>query len=145
MIELRANDPSKIIWDSFILVIAIYNSITVPLEISFDPEIVEILESFNYYTIDLVFTCIFFLDILINANTTFYDTDGEEIFEKGRIVRNYASGSFLIDLISSLPLKGGFKIFNILKIIRLRKLSGIIDKLNYHEDTKSVSNILFHF
>ena len=139
--ELRANDPSKIMWDSFILVIAIYNSITVPLEICFAPEIEEVLAKFHYSTIDNVFTAIFFIDILLNANTTFYDTDGEEIFEKKKIWKQYLFGAFSIDLLSSLPLNDGFKIVNILKIVRLRKLSGIIDKLDYHEDTKSVSNI----
>ena len=49
------------------------------------------------------------------------------------------TGSFIIDLVSSLPLPKPYKFLNMLKIVRLRKLSGLIDKLDYDEDSKSVS------
>ena len=119
--------------------IAIYNSITVPLEICFDPEIDQVFAKFHYKTLDTVFSCVFFTDIALNSITTFYDTDGEEIFDKARIFKNYIAGPFIIDLVSSLPLPKPYKFFNMLKIVRLRKLSGLIDKLDYDEDSKSVS------
>ena len=125
--------------------IAIYNSITVPLEICFDPEIDQVFAKFHYKTLDTVFSCVFFTDIALNSITTFYDTDGEEIFDKARIFKNYIAGPFIIDLVSSLPLPKPYKFFNMLKIVRLRKLSGLIDKLDYDEDSKSVSYLFVKF
>ena len=84
--EIRANDQKKIAWDSFIILIAIWNAVTVPLEICFDPEIIEIFDKFHYFTLDKCFNIIFFIDIGLNSITTFYDTDGEEIFDKPRIL-----------------------------------------------------------
>ena len=56
-----------------------------PLEICFDPEIMDVFNKFHYQQLDTAFMVIFFLDIGLNSITTFYDTDGEEIFDKTRI------------------------------------------------------------
>jgi len=75
-------------------------------------------------------------------NTTYYDHDGEEIFDKKAIRLHYLFGMFLIDLLSSLPIELFFpgsqlRMINILKIIRIFRLTGIINKMNVDEEKKS--------
>ena len=86
----------------------------------------------------------FFLsDIFFQMNTTYYDSDGEEIFQKSKIRKNYLFSSFTIDLLSSLPIEFFFpgtvlRILNVLKIIRVLRLTAIINKMNVDEETKSL-------
>jgi len=75
-------------------------------------------------------------------NSTFYDSDGEEIFDKHKIRVNYLSNMFLIDTLSSIPIEymlpgHPLRMINILKIIRVFRLTAIINKMNVDEETKS--------
>lgn len=74
---IRANDSWKFQWDILILLIAIFNSITIPLTLSFD-EIQQYLSSNLLYVIfnSYFSSFIFFMDILLQMNTTYYDSDG---------------------------------------------------------------------
>jgi hypothetical protein len=77
-------------------------------------------------------------------NTTYYDNDGEEIFSKRKIIVNYMKGMLIIDILSSIPIdSGNWKIINILKLVRVFKLPGIINKMNADEETKSVLRLGF--
>ena len=140
---IRANDQIKLSWDILILIIAIFNSFSIPLTLAFDG-IDEAFSNNIYYTItNLAGTCLFIFDILINLNTTYYDHDGEEVHEKKRIMKNYVFGLFPIDLMSSLPLEqisfvpAQWRILNMLKIIRVSRITPIINKMNINEETKS--------
>jgi len=102
---VRQNDPVKFWWDIIILIIAIFNSVTIPLTLSFD-EISESLSGNSLYNfINIASTVFFMLDIILQMNTTFYDPEGEEIYDKKKIRINYLFGMFFIDLISSLPIE----------------------------------------
>ena len=74
-------------WDIFIIVLALYNTIVIPLTIAFDPPILDgiaigVFESF----IDLAF----FTDIVINFRTTFISSvTGEEIYDSKDIAKHY--------------------------------------------------------
>lgn len=140
---MRQNDTSKFIWDIVILLIAIFNCITIPLSLSFD-QIAASFETNTYYNfINISSTLFFIADIFLNFNTTYYDQDGEEVLDKKRIRIHYIFTSFLVDLASSLPIDIFFpgsplRILNILKIIRVFRLTGIINKMNADEETKSI-------
>jgi hypothetical protein len=142
-ISIRQNDPWKLYWDSIILGFAIFNSITIPLALSFE-EINETLYANKLYVIIDTASIVFFLsDIFFQMNTTYYDSDGEEIFQKSKIRKNYLFSSFTIDLLSSLPIEILFpgsvlRILNVLKIIRVLRLTAIINKMNVDEETKSL-------
>lgn len=142
-ISIRQNDPWKLYWDSIILGFAIFNSITIPLVLSFE-EINETLYANNFFVVvDLMSNIFFIVDIYFQMNTTYYDSDGEEIFQKSKIRKNYLFSSFTIDLLSSLPIEVLFpgnvlRILNVLKIIRVLRLTAIINKMNVDEETKSL-------
>jgi len=146
VITFRQNDNFKLWWDSLILIFAIWNCFTVPLVLFFD-EIDEMLAQETYYdVINWISIFLFITDIILQMNTTYYDSDGEEIEDKKKIVRHYIMGMFVIDFISALPIEKLFpgsslRIFNILKIVRLTKLGDIINKANFDEETKSMLRI----
>lgn len=82
------------------------------------------------------------MDIVLQMNTTYYDSDGEEIEDKKKILKHYVSGIFIIDFVSAIPweyiTKSKWRLLNILKIVRLLKLGDIINKANFDEETKSL-------
>lgn len=128
---------------------AIFNSLTIPLTLSFDQIDKDLRELWLYIAVDTVGTAFFVIDIFLNMNTSYYDSDGEEVFSKRRIRRNYLLGLFPIDFLSSIPfdslcppLPTSFKIINILKIVRIRRIAIIINKTNADEVTKSLYRIL---
>ena len=94
------------------------------------------------------------LDIFFQFKTTYYDSDGEEIFNKKMIRKHYILGQFPVDLLSSFPVEYIFttkviRLLNVLKILRIFRISGIINKMNVDEEKKSVSAqidvfMLFH-
>jgi hypothetical protein len=59
----------------------------------------------GYQIINYASTIFFILDIVLQLNTTFYDSDGEEVYNKRRIRTNYLRGMFSIDLVSSIPIE----------------------------------------
>jgi hypothetical protein len=144
---IRQNDAWKFWWDTVILILAIFNSITIPLKLSFD-EFSETLDnSLTYNIVNLTSAVFFILDIFLQLNTTFYDADGEEIFDKRRIRIHYLCGMFTVDLLSSIPIEiilpnHPLRVLNILKILRIFRLTAIINKMNVDEEAKSQMRIL---
>jgi hypothetical protein len=81
-------------------------------------------------------------------NTTYYDSDGEEIYNKRKIITHYIFGMFIIDLVSAPPIEtlapgSQWRLLNILKIIRVFRLTSIINKMNVDEETKSQLRMLY--
>lgn len=84
---------------------------------------------------------------MIVANTSFFSTDGDEITDRYSIIINYAKGLFWIDLLSTIPfeyisgLPDGFNLIAIVKVQRLVRLSGFINKSGFDEKFKSLLRI----
>ena len=101
----KGNGKFKKIWDFIIIFLALYNSFTIPINISFKP---YILNTEIFRIVDSCVDLIFLLDIIITFRSTFLSTDdGKEITDEIRIAKNYTSkvvGGFGIDLLSSIPL-----------------------------------------
>ena len=74
---IRANDSWKFQWDILILLIAIFNSVTIPLTLAFD-EIEDFLSANLFYHLfnNYFAVFIFLMDIVLQMNTTYYDSDG---------------------------------------------------------------------
>jgi len=96
--------------------------------------------------IDLCTNGIFIIDILIVFNTAYYDKEGEEITNHGLIAKKYLSGMFLIDLHSSIPFTylipsvPQMRLFGMLKVVRIRRITKIVNKLQVEEEVKAVSS-----
>lgn len=83
----------------FVLLLALYSCITIPLHLSFLPE-VEAETRFGYF-IDVCF----FLDIIVTFRTTSVNlATGEEIIHSKEIASRYLKGRFMIDFLSAVPI-----------------------------------------
>lgn len=86
------------------MILAIYNSITIPIEMAYYSE-----DLLGQYTIQdflnsLTDVC-FFIDIILNFHTTTTDElTGEEQTEKNKIAMCYLRFQFWVDLASTIPL-----------------------------------------
>ena len=99
---IRESSKAKLRWDIYIILLAIYNSVTIPLGIAYHPEGLDstgvtVFESF----IDLSF----FIDIFVNFRTSFISPKtGDEIYDPKQIAKKYIfGGRFFLDLLSSIP------------------------------------------
>ena len=119
------------------MLLILYYAIATPLRIGFDIDPDQVIEN--------VLTVLFFLDIVLNFFTGFYDK-GLEVKNKTLIAKDYIKFWFWIDLMASFPFDvitaggtkgaGGavkvtklFKIMRILKLLRLLKLGPILKRV----------------
>ena len=79
----------------------IYTLLVVPYTIAF----VEVGDPFEEEDriIGIIIDIIFFIDIILNFLTAYFDNEDNLIVDKKKIVINYLTGWFLLDLLSTLP------------------------------------------
>ncbi len=62
------------------------------------------MKSAGFYVLNSLIDFVFFLDIVVNFRTTFYDIEtGDEVFDAKRTGRKYLKSRFTIDLLSTIP------------------------------------------
>jgi len=120
----------------------------IPYDIAFQP-------SFSENALMIIFNALidfnFLIDICLTFRTTYYDEEGEEVFDAKKIAKKYLLGRLFVDLISTVPLDsvGSLSIlqtFQLLKLFRLSRISKIIKNLPMKEDIKAgikVLNLIF--
>lgn len=96
----------------------------------------------SFYVINTWIDLVFFMDIIINFRTTFYDIEtGDEVFDSKRTGRMYLKGRFTIDLLSTIPFDNVaaiftdstspvLQLFSLLKLVRISRLGRIIERMN---------------
>ena len=143
----RESEPFKVRWDVIVIIFALYNSITIPLGIAFEP---EQLISTGFTIFDSFVDLCFFIDLFINFRTTYISAiNGEEIRDPKKIAFRYLTGRFIIDLISTIPfdkLAGHNKflpILKLLKLVRVFRISMVIRNLNIKSDSKAFLRVLW--
>ena len=135
----------KFNWDTTVLVVAIWNSLAIPIQVAFEPSWAE---NPYYVVFDQGCNLMFMIDILIQLNTSFYSVDGDEIRNRKLIAKRYLKGLFFIDLVSSLPIENmpkygkNLKVVAILKVVRIMRLNKLIGKLSVDEETKAYIKIV---
>jgi hypothetical protein len=103
---IRGGGITVLRWDILIIFLSIYNSITITLQIAFDP---PELRAPWVMVIDSFIDLIFLFDIVVTFRTTQLDAKtGQEITDQHVIAKNYMKGRFLLDLVSSLPFEAIF-------------------------------------
>lgn len=76
---IKCRSKFKLYWDILIIILAIYNSIVIPVEIAFKP--IELTNP-GEIVIEALINMIFFVDIFLNFRTTYIsDVSGDEIFD----------------------------------------------------------------
>jgi hypothetical protein len=93
-------NKNKKIWDMFVLMLAMYNSMMIPMDQAFSPE-------FKFYQTSIIMDgmidFVFLIDIILMFSTSYLDPKGAEVFESNRIAGSYISElRFKIDALSML-------------------------------------------
>ena len=88
-----------------ILILTFYTSIMVPYNAAFRN---KTMDDMALLVVDSVVDVIFFLDIILNFQTTFVGQSGEVVSDPKIIRMNYLKSWFVIDLLSCLP----YDVFN---------------------------------
>ena len=98
---IRAMEPARVKWDMFIICLAVYNSIGLPIDLAFQPPMFQ----WGWVIVGeiLIDTC-FILDIILAFRTTYMNPlTGEEVFCSRTIALNYLKGTFWIDFFATVP------------------------------------------
>lgn len=147
---LSEKSNKRFFWDFIIIIFAVLNGLSLPLEIAFNDQIFSgtsdgfgtLIKILNWITV-VVFT----LDIIAGFITSYINvSSGDEIFSLKMIAMNYMwNGSFIIDILSTFPIDDIYtnlfqgkssnverllKVFGILKMQRIRRISKIIGNMN---------------
>ena len=144
-----SSDTWLLNWDALIICFALFNAIFIPFSISFDDIALMLEDSPAYIGINASSYFFFFIDILFIMNTSFFNADGEEILNRRQIIATYMQTTFVVDLLSTIPFEyittenEILRSFGILKIFRLSRLSGLINKSALDEETKSTMRIAY--
>ena len=76
---IKAQGSNRLQWDLMIIVLAVYQALTIPISITFDP---DELNSPVIKTVDSLIDLVFIVDIVLNFRTTYIDpNNGEEVFD----------------------------------------------------------------
>jgi hypothetical protein len=74
---LSINSPKKTRWDLFVIILATYNCFQIPIEVAFDP---ELLQQTRMKVLAFLIDIAFFLDILLSFRTTYInELNGQEV------------------------------------------------------------------
>ena len=131
---IRYNHPYKIKWDLGVMLLATWNTLTIPIEVSFEPEIME--GKFFFWSNSII-DALFFVDILVNFRYAYvHPKTSEEVRQAGRIAWHYFKTRFFIDLLATIPFDTiapvffntesiFFQLFGVLKLVRVLFLSNI--------------------
>lgn len=140
----------RVVWDYFIMLLAFFNCLMVPLEIAIELEYTKTV-AYSFYSIST--DTIFFLDILVQFNTTL-DENSEEIKDRVLIAKHYLRGSFTVDFLSAFPFDSAanlligdlstkqLKVLSLLKLIRMLRLSKIVRVMKVNRDFKAQLKIV---
>lgn len=141
---IRLNSSFRMKWDLIVMLCAIWNWVSIPLELSFDPAFARTIGFiiFNQF-IDILFT----LDIFLTFRTTYISSKtGIEVSDPKEIAKDYLMGRFWVDFLTIFPF--GYisfldflRVIGILKVSRVLRLGSIIDKLNAEEEFKQTLNL----
>lgn len=133
----------------FVMILAIWNCISIPFDVAFEPEGNSIYRFFEYF-IDICFA----LDIFVAFRTTFINSKtGFEVVKGSEIALNYiVTGRFFVDLAASIPFEELYilffevhdskvdsmelKLLGLLKLVRLLRLGRIIRYMKFKQGLK---------
>jgi len=129
---------------------AMYNSITIPLQIFYKEKSHSALQGSTVKAIDSFVDLFFLIDIIIKFRTTFLDSkESIEVRNPHVIGKKYLKGGFTVDLISSVPWSSFLSessqsgivgdlldALGLLKLLRLSRLYSTVQRSNLEKNIK---------
>ena len=147
---------NKLKWDMLVVLLVMINCYVIPVDLCFNSwqDIIDSTTGGQVWRgIDYFIDFLFLVDIIINFRTTYFDRDGELVFEHKMIARQYVWKPpywFWMDLAGTVPFDlilspfvdpedaGAIQAAKMLKLPRLLRLSRLMKNL----DTLSAGNIV---
>lgn len=144
----KTNSQNFVLWQLIIVILSIYQVVSIPIAISFDP---DIFDAPTFRTIDSLSDLAFVFDIVLNFRTSYIDPiSGEEILSPFFIASKYLTSiQFYIDVLSSVPFNQFFpgvpllNFLGLLKILRIRRVNNFIMDLNINLKQKTFLKVVF--
>ena len=97
---------------------------------------------------DNIVNIFFFIDLIVNMRTTFYNNRGQEVFSGREIAINYLTGQFTLDLVATIPftlilhLDSDFiKVTGLSKLWRITRINQILQKLDMRDDKQAILQV----
>ncbi|RLN06824.1 hypothetical protein BBJ28_00008688 [Nothophytophthora sp. Chile5] len=98
-------EPTIVTWQFFVGIGIIYSIIVVPFRLGYDFDAVG-----GWYVLEFIIDSFFFLDILLNFRTAYFDDERKLIYDPHVLFWRYAKGWFLLDFISTVPIDELFQL-----------------------------------
>ena len=82
-----------------IVFLLVYTAVVVPFRVSF----IDSTDIDGWFVNELIMDFLFLLDICFTFNTPFFDKQANMVYNRREIAREYLTGWFLIDLVTTIP------------------------------------------
>ena len=124
------------IWDLVLMFLVLILAVVVPLQISFERDMLASEAKRFWEVFNLLMDVFFMLDILINLRTSF-SNEGVTIISTREMASSYFRGFFVIDLIGAIPFQAfvgsGANAIKIVRMMRLLKLARLLRAASFFQ------------
>lgn len=120
------DDPFRGFWDVMLILVLSYTCLIMPYRIAF---LSDYDDEIQWTIMDWTTDCIFYVDIIVNFFSAYYDVEDELVVSKKKIFINYISGWFFFDLAGVLPFDKMFDVDrygNLVRVSRLPRLYKLV-------------------
>ena len=94
---MKSSSNFKVVWNLVLILLMIYTSLFVPFAISFYED------EMNNPILNCIIDAFFFMDIIFSFLSAYELENGREETDLKRIMLNYLTGWFVIDVIATIP------------------------------------------
>jgi hypothetical protein len=98
VLVLLPDSKIKNLWSYVLIFLFAYTAFVTPVRITF----VDYVDT-PWLVMDSIIDFLFFMDMIINLCSAYYDTHGDLVIDHRRIVEAYLKGWFIVDLLSIFP------------------------------------------
>ena len=126
---LHPNGSFKTFWNLILAILLIYTATIMPFNIAF----VEVEMFTTWWWIDLTLDILFFIDVIVNIFSAYYDAEGQLVTSRSKIFCKYLKTWMILDMIACFPvnlIEGGSSDYeskgtdysNLIRLVRLPRL-----------------------
>jgi len=112
------NSKVRQVWDGVSIFIILYTVYTAMYDQAFFPDSTLAENSLPILLVDYLCQLFFWIDVIFNFFTAQFDAEGDLVSSRLIIAQMYMGYWFWVDVISNLPLAGGYSLLKTLRLMR---------------------------
>ena len=93
------NHKPKLVWNIIVIFLLVYTATVMPYRIAF----IENQMFDEWFFIDLFIDVLFFIDVIVNLVSAYYDQEGQLVTSRYIIFINYLTSWMIIDILACIP------------------------------------------